>query len=242
MDIKKMNPNQFKAILFVFCLGWVPLNSDLRFDCMRRHLSEASQINTERLPRYSLLTHGQSESISRKLITLETWGTYTAFWLFDWGAQFYQMRDIRVLCDEFVSMSTVPFFVEWRPFAGAVPASYESIQVGEIKREISRAFHGSGFEGVSMITLGYLDQLVAYPDFHCMVRHLLESIERSSRLAPSYVELAKTQGLESPVWLSWRFIWTQLELLPLAEQLDREAFPIQIQGIPLICQDVPKIK
>ena len=215
-------------------------DDDPRYLCFRRHIQEAIALNQERLPKYSELSHGSSESISRSLIRYERLTLFFAY-LFDWRAGKYQAKGIPVLCDEFVSMSKVP------PFQGVIehPSTPmdppQPLDTYYIRREIKAAYKKDNFEGVNHFLTPYLEKLEKSGPYHCMMKHVLESILATARLAPGFREAASVKGTPSTETLSWNFIRLQLFSLEKADQLDSRAFPLHLQGIPIICGDVPKI-
>ena len=68
---------------------------------------------------------------------------------------------------------------------------------------------------------------------------MLESLRRISNLAPIQQERAQQVGLEGALALSE----DKLHFLSLtaATKLDEQAAPIQSEGVPIVCRDVPSI-
>ena len=86
-----------------------------------------------------------------------------------------------------------------------------------------------------------LREIEAEPNFHCMQRHLIESIGRTAMLAPVYEQMAKDRELKSPQALIRQFLKLQIWGLRLGKWLDSKALPLQIEGLGIICHDVPGI-
>lgn len=66
-----------------------------------------------------------------------------------------------------------------------------------------------------------------------MIRHFLESIRRVAGLAPTY-------GVRT-MFISKQMLWAHVRSLKKASELDQMAAPLQAEGLPILCQDVPYI-
>ena len=84
-------------------------------------------------------------------------------------------------------------------------------------------------------------KLNKYPHYFCMVRHILESLQRSNNLAIKHKRLAKKLNVISPGLICNPLIYTHLNVVFLTSILDRLAFSLQKSGLPIIYQDVPHI-
>jgi hypothetical protein len=206
---------------------------------MERHLREAAALNRARMPLYDSLTDGRSRGISRRLIWTERLALPVAWWV-DWRARRFQREGIRIVCDDFVPMATTPGFrarMDDPPLAEFVPADAR-----RIRRTVERARRRGGFPAASEALVAELERLSSAPAYHCMLRHLLESALRISNQAPRYQAEAQARGLiDSPAGLSRTLLDLHLALLGEAARLDRRAAPLQAEGIPILCQDVPPI-
>ena len=209
--------------------------------CMERHLREAAALNRERMPLYDSLSGGRSRAISRRLIWTERLAIPVA-WYVDWRAREFQREGIRIVCDDFVPMANTP---EFRARAADPPpplSAFEPADARRIRRVIDRAYDRGGFPAVSAALEAELRRLEEEPRFHCMLRHLLESALRISNQAPRYAAEAEARGLvASPEALSRTLLELHLGMLGEAAKLDARAAPLQAEGIPIICQDVPPI-
>jgi hypothetical protein len=206
--------------------------------CFLTHLDEAIALNRERRSRYEALTDGASLAISNRLITTERISRVAAI-VMDDRARRWQRRGVDVLCDEFVSMDETPAF---RDHSEPVPFESFVAQGGAgLALRLGDAWLDGGYTGLAAAAEYELELLADAPSFHCMVRHLLESIVRAANLAPIHVADAAALGLDSPAAISRDFIALQITSLALATGIDEDAAPIQAQGVPIICQDVPPI-
>lgn len=208
---------------------------------MERHLREAAAINRQRMPRYDSLSGGRSRGISRRLIWTERLGIVAA-WYVDWRARPFQRAGIRIVCDDFVPMAHTPAF---QPRAAGSPpplADFVRADASGVRREVERAHRRGGWAAASAVLEREIETLAATPAYHCMLRHLLESAMRISNQAPRYVQEARARGVaESPDGLSRAVLDLHLLSLRDAATLDARAAPLQAEGIPILCQDVPPI-
>jgi hypothetical protein len=207
--------------------------------CMEIHLREAAHLNRERMPRYSALTGGRSRGISRRLIWTERLALPVA-WYVDWRARKFLRAGIGVTCDDFVPMAHTPAFRE--RIADPPPLSaFAPSDPRRIRQTIREAHRAGGFPAASTTIEHELQQLQTTPAFHCMTRHLLESALRISNQASVYEAQARERAIRSPAGVSRLMLNLHLSTLGEAAKLDRRAAPLQAEGIPIICQDVPPI-
>lgn len=207
--------------------------------CMERHLREALTLNKARMPLYSELTGGRSRGISRRLIWSERLALPVA-WYIDHRGRRYQALGIAVVCDDFEPMDRTPAFrarVENPPPLSA----FAPADARRIKRAVERAHRSGGFAAASAALAHEVEALAETPAFNCMTRHLLESALRISNGARRYDADARARGIASPAGLSRTLLTLHLHTLGEAARLDRRAAPIQAEGVPIICQDVPPI-
>ena len=207
--------------------------------CMARHLREALRLNRERMPLYSELSGGRSRAISRRLIWAERLAMPAA-WYVDWRARKFQRLGIPVVCADFEPMGRTPAF---RPRADDPPplSAFAPADPGRIAQAVERAFRAGGFAGAGAALEGEIEVLSRVPGFHCMTRHLLESALRIANGAQRYAADAEARGVASPARLSRALLSMHLATLGEASRLDRRAAPLQAEGIPIVCQDVPPI-
>lgn len=213
---------------------------DSQFGCFARHLNEAIALNQERMPRYSALSNGESEKISKRLIRYEKLSLLAAYY-FDWKAKKYQKAGIPIFCDEFVSMSMIPPFQMWHSDANCPLKVLPRLDISSLKSQIRHTYQQEGFHALTRFLKVHLSELKKERPYQCLVRHVLESILRTSRLAPQHNSQALAAGLSPTEGLSWEFIQLQLWVLSSAEKMDFDALPIQAKGISIICGDVPQI-
>lgn len=207
--------------------------------CMERHLREALHLNRARAPLYAAETGGRSRPISRALIWSERAALPAARYL-DWRAAEWQRAGIPVVCGDFEPMDRTPAFVVREPDPPPLSA-FAPTDARGMRRSVARAYRTGGFPAAGAVLEAEVARLSAIPAFHCMTRHLLESALRVSNGAPRYEEEARARGLSSPAELSRTLLDLHLAALGEAARLDRRAAPLQAEGVPIVCRDVPPI-
>ncbi len=209
-------------------------------DCFALHLEEAIALNEKRKPLYSWLTQGRSEAISDKLIESEKVSLVFARAVDD-AARPYQQAGVAVACDEFVSMADVPVFQEEYGFDPEPLDAFDPVDGVVLRDGLEATFSEEGFVGLAAATDAALHGLEEPRAYHCMVRHMLESLRRIANLAPVHEANAHERGLTSPVPISEDLVELHLLSIEPAARLDEQASALQSEGIPILCQDVPSI-
>lgn len=209
-----------------------------------RHLVDSVEINSKRLPRYVKLTGGKSFGHSMKLILSEQASIPFAFAI-DRLALPYQKAGIPIADLEFIDMKLIRDFSEKYPFDPEPLSEFVPIDGKALSRSLIAAFRASGFAGVSEVATAEFERIKKPRAYHCMTRHLLESIIRISNLAPLHEKRAKELGFSSkfasPARISKMMFWGHIASFAAGAAMDRSAAPLQARGIPLIWQDVPDI-
>lgn len=208
--------------------------------CFERHVRDAIAENERRRDLYGDVTDGRSVPISESLLRSERMTLIVARY-FDLRARPYQRAGIPLLCDDFEDMAKAPRFVGKR---SPRPRPYgKPPDIGEARRSLREAYAELGFRGVRIAADRLLERVARPAAYNCMVRHFLESIRRAATLAPRHARRSARQGLspDDALGISWAFIDLHIAFLTQAHELDRRAAPLQRQGIPIICDDVPPI-
>jgi hypothetical protein len=209
-------------------------------NCFQLHLEEAIALNEKRKPLYSWLTQGRSDAISDKLIESEKVSLIFARTVDD-AARPYQQAGVAVACDEFVSMADVPVFREQYAFEPEPLTAFEPVDGVALRDRLEASFADEGFAGLAASADAALHALEEPRAYHCMVRHMLESLRRIANLAPVHEADAHECGLASPLSISEDLVELHLLSIDPAARLDDQASVLQSEGIPILCQDVPSI-
>jgi len=204
------------------------------------HIVEAIEMNTERMPLYARLSDGASLPLSRRLIRYEKL-TLPFAALTDWVGKGFQRNGIKVVESEFVPMSLAPKFSERFPFEPEPLSAFRPVDGRALTRLIGQAKKRGGFAEASHVIAEELHRLERPRAYHCMIRHLLESMLRIANLAPLHAERARELGVRSPRLLCDYLLWSHLPLLSQGARIDVEASKIQARGIPFLWQDLPPI-
>ena len=207
-------------------------------ECLSEHLSEAQKLNALRRPLYSDLTDGASERISDLLISEErkAYRIAVVTEIFLWR---YHRNDIPILCEEFIPMSLAPDFLNDIPDE-PIEEEYLQVDVESLVTRLNEAFEGSDFQNLGDQAVTELAAF-AGSSYNCMTKHVLESIARSSYLADKFIKASEIKNLTSPKYLLWASLKSQIGSFRFIENVDIWSAPIQKQGIPIVCNDVPHI-
>ncbi|MFZ9521156.1 MAG: hypothetical protein ACO3A4_11835 [Silvanigrellaceae bacterium] len=205
--------------------------------CVSNHVREFINLNEERSKRYAELSDNRSLSISKKLIAYERIALATLP-LIENQALKYQRAGVPLLCLDVVAMHSTPNMNEnlkipSKPFmyfdGGALSKKLLTQQlVGNevlLEKELENA----------------LARLNENHSYNCLLRHFVESTLRTVRLVPKYRAASKKRGLPNPSLILSAYINSQILFFGTATQLDLEAAPLQSEGIPVLCDDVPPI-
>jgi hypothetical protein len=207
--------------------------------CFYDHVKDAITLNKTRKPLYANLTENKSLKISRYLILWERFIGLKAK-KYDRKAVQYQKRGIPFMCEDFVDMKETPKF---KPKTSEIPIAYfdsKAPNSRKIKIRLKAALI-KGYESFKRQTETEIEELDQNLSYDCLLRHLLESLRRSSDLAPRYllrVDPSKKARLDKTIQ---KYLKLQIFGISQASFIDRKARSIQAKGIPILCNDVPYV-
>jgi hypothetical protein len=207
---------------------------------MTTHLWDAVKINYQRRPLYAKLTQGKSKKISNLMMTFEVISLPTSLWLDHQGKR-WQKKGIPLMVHEFIPMEKTPAFSTSYPFAIPTLNELPIFDGKTLLSDLSRLFKEKNYLGIKSRSEEDLAQLAQWPHLHCMMRHILESLGRSAELTLRHIALAKELKLDFDLRASHFLIHGHIMAIPSSQMLDRLAFPLQNQGVPIIFQDVPPV-
>lgn len=202
------------------------------------HLREAIALNRARAPLYAARTAGRSHAVSRRLIASEYLLLPVARW-FDARAARYHAAEVPLLDALFVSMAEAPPYGATTP--STLPEAYAPPRPVRVRTEVVQGYRANGYAGAAVCVQRALENVNAYPHVDGMMRHLLESLRRLCSVAPRAVAAARAREMASPGWLLGLLFWGHLAALGFAARLDARARPLQCEGVPIVCHDVPHI-
>lgn len=211
------------------------------YQCMADHLREAKAINLERMPQYVALTNGDSRSVSWILIGSEMAGIPFAS-LVEYFNKPLAKAGVNILCEDFISMEKTPPFRSLSP-EPPLPIEQFSPDLGwDDMGDFWQLAHSGTFGQLAARADAVLAELKLVPTYHCMYRHILESIRLAAANAEGQITRARALGLGSEAERVIDMLMTsQVGVLPLALYIDKLSAPINARGVPIICQDVPPI-
>lgn len=207
-------------------------------ECFAHHVKESIVINSVRKPIYSYLTNGESDKIFNFLIGAERISLIPASY-YDWRAKKYQENGVPLFCYEFKSMNSTPDF---DPDRRVIPKeTFEPFDWKSVERNLKLAVDRRSVIEVKRVTMKAIRDLEAYPSYYFMLRHMLESVYRFAYFLPMQEEAALAAGLKSPRDLTFGMIKLHLLSLVSSYQVDQWSAPIQKEGIPILCSELPTL-
>ena len=207
---------------------------------MSRHLREAMTLNDQRKPVYAALTGNKSVPVSEALVSFEQDLLMKAYFI-DLLAFPMQIQNIPIACNDLMSMQDIPQF--HTVFAHGLPKkeNYLAIDAQIVKRSFSKALAQKDFERIVQISDAWLVQIEKESRFNCLMHHFLESIRHFAGSARYYEKLEAQRNISGADFLSMKLINGQIDALDEVARIDRLAESVHMMGVPIICQDVPRI-
>ncbi len=210
-------------------------------DAIRTHLIDASRLNLNRAPSYAQLTKGKSLTLSYLFIASEKLAMVSTMYL-DFRAREYGKKGVALFHEDLVDMKLTP---EFKPTFenNEFPIQRVHLEIKRLKQRWLELLENDDLDIFYQELLEILDNGRLSPkNQNCLTRHFVESIARGIFNLDKHRARAKEQGLEDPKNLSLDFIRLQITSLSWAYLLDKRAYSIQQQNIPIFCQDVPAIQ
>ena len=207
---------------------------------LSRHLKEAIDLNTERMPLYGKLTDGVSVKYSKRLIFYERLALSGA-WIFDRVGDRLQGKGVPYMKAEFVEMALTPKFSETYPAHIDYEKSLQQVDVRPFKKQIKEQTNKRDFNAVVHTCHHFLEGLNQQPHVYCMLRHLIESLGRIAFMIPVHQEKCASLNLKFPIRYSIFLLHTHRLMLNQAINFDEDIAQIQNKGIPFLYQDLPPI-
>ena len=211
-------------------------------NCFRNHVRDGRSLNSERKYQYASWAkkHNlkrQAKLVSNALMGIETLMLPMARY-YDYKARDYKQTGL--FCDDFIDMKETPKYTEAYTQIPRVPFIKKLAFLTTYEKEVRRLVKNNKWSEIREQSLEVLGHFPA-PETHCMSRHFVESLGRIAALAPKHIQAAKEQGLDNPSELIASMLRFHLFGLDYAAKIDALAAPLQYEGIPIVCQDVPFI-
>ncbi len=159
-------------------------------------------------------------------------------WYLDSKAKKWESKGVPIFCDLLLPHPNPDDFRRTSPIP---EGPYVPDNPASIASSVRTGYQMSSLEGVARAAAGQLKTLSKDPKRHCLLRHYLESIHRAATRAPALEAKAAARNLPSPKRLIWDFIDLHLKFLGQVTSMDTKAAPIQLEGIPFLCQDLPRL-
>jgi hypothetical protein len=202
--------------------------------CFSNHIREALELNSDRKEIYHQLTHGKSDAIYAELMAMEKL-TLPFAKLVDKQAKIYHQHGIDLLCSEFMPMNEKELII-LAPHPKGSKFAWKKYY-----KSLSVALSRDDFESVRSHSLAALVELKTEPNYHCLLRHFFESIYRFAYFAPKRIQEAQKIQIRSPKKMIKKLIRGHIMGLWFADRIDERSMPIQMRGIPMLCNELPPL-
>lgn len=232
-------------LILISAIGFVSANALSEEFCFRDHLQEAITLNTQRRSMYSQLTSGRSEAISNQLIRMEKTSlllTYLPMNNFDHKLADFKKYNIDVTCEAFVSMKTVTDFNS--TFTTGLPNADTAVANSDlIISKLEGLVSAQDTVLLKSLLLNIIQSLKVEPRLNCMTTHVLDSMARIVSLYPHWANQITVENDQIKFQkIISNLLTNHLRSIKYTAQLDQKARPLQLAGLPIICQDVPVIQ
>lgn len=204
------------------------------------HLREATKLNIKRAKYYARLSQGKSLPLSYELIFMEKLAKVVTD-VMDHKAKVYRRAGLALFQDDLIDMKLTP---EFSPTFGEVGPPIEKIRfdLNVIRHKMLDLLEEDNLSEIYKLSVELLEEgPLKETNQNCLTRHFVESIARSVFNHENTREKARDLGLDDPKHVLLKFLKTQIINTRWAYSLDKRAFAIQQDNIPLFCQDVPAI-
>jgi hypothetical protein len=207
-------------------------------NCFREHIQESIVLNKKRKIEYAALSEGQSDKIFTHLIAMEHLTLPIAMY-YDMKAKPYKKKGLDLFCHEFMSMKKNEGM---NPEIKTAPSyAFPALSLEDFKRDIKRAIKGKDDQLVLKISMKLLEEMKSYPAFHCMSRHMIESIYRFAYFVDIREKESADLGIDSPKDLLFNVMNTHLLAIDDSLKIDQWARPLQEKGIAILCSELPDL-
>lgn len=226
-----------KTLVFLLALSFGAARANECNFAIKKHISEAIEHNKKVAKIYSRLSEGDSERLSYTLITLEKISKLVVHSI-EKKALVYHEHNIPLLCEEVPPMNALPAFQERLP-ENQRPVTLHKYDRKSLSQSLKKLMEENRFDEAYQLVATDLYKLEEVPNQLCLTKHFLESIAYSLKLSRQRQEEAARAGLPDPMPLIKKYIELQRGALFLTHYLDKQAFPLQKDGLLIYCQDVP---
>jgi hypothetical protein len=213
-------------------------------NCFTEHLHEAIQINSSRQLVYakhlSGLDRERSLFVSRSLIFSEKILAWSIAPGFDKRSRQLELKHgFNVTCSGFISMQHIGSMKGLPKILST--NEFKKIDIASAQFKLKQMSEDRDFLALLGLqkSLSELLSSMSSLQSNCMLRHMVESIQRFVEIGLLKSDLMKRDPEFKD--LVWDLIDLQISGLVSGDVLDRIAAPVQKRGVPIICNDVPAI-
>ena len=208
--------------------------------CFKKHIDDAIAVNETRKVVYAKYTNGKSITLSHKLIKFEKSMRFQS-WLADAWTNYFHFKNIPIVCNDLVDMEHTPKLPNELPLQDKPSATaFININYKKMKSDLESALD-LGLKETYATALFYIPQFLVEQRLNCMTRHFLESIAVFAKNGEVYIQNADFFTRQQLRLILRQIIKSHISYLKTANELDQSAKEFQIQGIPILCHDIPSI-
>ncbi len=164
----------------------------------------------------------------------------TSLWLDNEGKK-WQKKGIPLMAYEFIPMAQTPPLQTNYPFEIEKLDTLPTFEILSFMKSLSHEMKLRNYEEIIRISEEKIVELSRWPHLHCMKRHILESLIRCANLTIMHLKRAQELAIIYDLRASHFLLEGHIKAIPGSHTIDKLAFPLQNQGIPIIYQDVPYV-
>lgn len=224
--------------------GWLYIYTNRDELCFFKHLRDAIKINDGRSSYYITHSQGKSRTVSEELIRSERKLLLPAL-ILDIKAQSLINRGVPVICGDFVSMNEISpreGAVLYRGLADPMIFSQMADNFLVAAQKMDLANQAGQYNDLADVAYVLWQDIVrsekATNSNFCMAKHVVESLGIAALHAPIYIK--QSGGRAQSVVKDF----IKVQILGLSEttlSIDKNAQLAQVEGVGIICNDVPHI-
>jgi hypothetical protein len=207
----------------------------LRHDgsCFTQHIREALQLNRVRREHYGSLTEGRSRKLSNYLIFLDRLALLAAPWLDRRAERVPRANGMSILCELIPSMETADKVPTRGSPVAATSHAHISPSVAPLQTALRKVRREQSWDQLRVEVEKFQAKLHVV-EVDCFTRHYLKTLLRLR-------EVVLDHGTQEASDFGWEMVQWTIPMLGLTARADRWARGFQIEGLPILCSDLPKV-
>lgn len=207
--------------------------------CTVAHVKEAMELNRQRRELYRDDMNFDAAKVLNRLILVEKLMLPFSYSL-DNSVKELQAANIPMWCYDLIPMNTVPEYQTQVPPPHERYLGFPNKTIHFIKKQMKDfrfKDRNQLYQSISMVISNDLSN----HSYNCVTRHFLESAARTLKLSDERISITPDH-LQNKLSKATEKLIKQLGLaLSFSKNLDKKAAPIQMRGVPVLCQEMPPI-